>query len=56
LIKDYSFSELSDVRETSNLFTLHENSQFPLFWDVENATVKHGYLEMMSDYHKKLSP
>ena len=38
------------IQDNCNLFTLHQNSQFPLFWDAENMTIKKIFLELYSNY------
>lgn len=47
-IIDFCVSSLNDSNGSSNLFTLHENSQYPLFWDIENMSIRKLFLELMS--------
>lgn len=50
-IQNFVFSQNKiKIQDNCNLFTLHKNSQFPLFWDAENMTIKKIFLELYSNY------
>lgn len=50
-ITDFCFSEIFN-RQFNNLFTIHSNSAFPLFWDLEDKTIQNVFLELKSEYRE----
>lgn len=55
-VVDFCFSELTgNIEHTNNLFTIHENSAFPLFWDLENGRLNNVFFELKSDFKMHFS-
>ncbi len=56
-ILDYTISETQyKIENANNLFSIHKDQKFPVFWDLENATVVNLLVELKNNYIYKNNP
>lgn len=50
-IIDYALTETNlQIEQNNNMFSIHSNQQFPVFWDLENSSIVNVLVELKNKY------